>query len=218
MARLGALRRKPAVTGSLALAAAAGVALVAWLAAGRPDLLPARPSHPEPGDSPAIVSGPRAPAAAAAPGGDTAGAFGSAGMGRPAPDFTARDLDGRPLRLSALRGRPVLINFWATWCPPCREEMPQIEAFVRRYGDRMEVVGVAVGETPEQVRAFLRKTPYSWRFVADPDLAVADRYGIFGIPSSYFVDREGVVRAIYTGAMNADQIRAFARQAGVDVD
>ena len=139
-------------------------------------------------------------------------------IGRQAPDFTLTDLEGRAVRLSDLRGKAVLINFWATWCPPCREEMPQIEAFYTAYRDQVEVLGIAVGESPEQVRAFLAEHPYSWRFMADTAMSVTDQYRVFAIPTSYFIDAQGIVRGSFMGAMTADQIRAFARQAGVGVD
>ena len=147
-----------------------------------------------------------------------ASAAGLPEAGQPAPDFVLTDLQGRTVRLADLRGKAVLINFWATWCPPCREEMPRIEAFYTRYREQMEVLGVAVGESPEQVRAFLAQHPYSWRFAADPSMSVADRYRVFAIPTSYFIDARGVVRGSFMGAMSAEQLRAFARQAGVDVD
>ncbi|HEY8425708.1 MAG TPA: TlpA disulfide reductase family protein [Limnochordales bacterium] len=155
------------------------------------------------------------------PGASPASSGASVGLpevGTQAPDFTLTDLEGRPVRLSDLRGKAVLINFWATWCPPCREEMPQIEAFYTAHRDQVEVVGISVGESPEQVRAFLAEHPYSWRFLPDPTMSVTDRYRVFAIPTSYFIDAQGVVRGSFMGAMTADQIRAYARQAGVDVD
>lgn len=202
---------------------AAGLAAAVWLVALRPGTAPGAADR-EPGFPPEAIVSESAPlpppsgSAGTAPAASGATVASVPEVGRPAPDFTASDLDGRPVRLSDLRGKPVLINFWATWCPPCREEMPQIEAFYRRHRDQVEVLGVGVGETAEQVRAFLKDNPYSWRFVVDPDLKVADRYRVFGIPVSYFIDKDGIIRGFYMGAMDAEQIRAFARQAGVDVD
>ncbi|MEW6046791.1 MAG: TlpA disulfide reductase family protein [Bacillota bacterium] len=186
---------------SLALAAAAAW----WLATRQPDQEPPAPSPVILSEAqPGPVAAARRPAAPE--------------IGSPAPDFTLKDLEGRTVRLSDLRGRPVMINFWATWCPPCREEMPHIEEFVRRFGGRIEVLGVDVGEPAELVRAFLEKNPYSWRFLLDSDGQVMERYRVFAIPTSYFIDREGIVRAVYTGAMSPEQLRGFARQAGVPVD
>lgn len=186
---------------SLALAAAAGW----WLAARQPGRSPLAPS-------PGILSESRSAAPAAAPEAP------APEVGRPAPDFALKDLEGRTVRLSALRGRPVLINFWATWCPPCREEMPHIEEFVRRYRGQIEVLGVDVGEPPELVKAFLEKNPYSWRFLLDSDGRVMERYMAFAIPTSYFIDGEGVIRAAYTGSMTPEQLRGFARLVGLPVD
>lgn len=207
----------------MAAAIAAGAAAAVWLLALRPGAAPGVADR-QPGSPSGAILSETAPLsspsgrAGPAPAASGAVAAGVPEVGRPAPDFTAPDLDGRPVRLSELRGKPVLINFWATWCPPCREEMPQIEAFYRRYRDQIEVLGVDVGETAEQVRAFLKDTPYSWRFLLDTELKVADLYRVYGIPASYFIDKDGIIRGLYMGAMNADQLRAFARQAGVDVD
>ena len=210
--------RLPAFAIAILLGAGAAAVWSLWLgpgapfgARGEPGFVGSQAILPESGASAPGVAGLTEAAASKA-------AVGAPEVGSPAPDFEATDLGGRPFRLSELRGKVVLVNFWATWCPPCREEMPRIEAFYRRYRSQLEVVGVSVGETAEQVRAFLKQNPYSWRFVVDTDLSVTERYRVYGIPVSYFIDRSGIVRGYYMGAMSAEQLRAFARQAGVDVD
>jgi peroxiredoxin len=117
-------------------------------------------------------------------------------LGRPAPDFTLPDLAGKPVRLTAFQGKKVvLINFWATWCPPCREEMPTLERIARARRDALEVLGVNIDSGgPAKVRAFVRELGISFPILLDPDLAVGKLYRLRGLPSSFVVDREGIVR------------------------
>ncbi len=123
-------------------------------------------------------------------------------VGEIAPDFTLFDLDGNELSLSDFRGKVVFINFWATWCPPCRAEMPEIESIYQDYKDKdVVVIGVDILETEELVREFVQRGGYNWIFVIDLTGEVAANYNIQAIPTSFFIDREGVIRAINIGAM-----------------
>lgn len=123
-------------------------------------------------------------------------------VGELAPDFTLTDLEGSPFRLSDLRGKVVFINFWATWCPSCRAEMPEIEAIHQEYRDRgVVVVGVDILETEDKVRQFVRQGGYSWTFVIDTTGEVSSKYEVAAIPTSFFIDREGIIRAVNIGAM-----------------
>jgi len=117
-------------------------------------------------------------------------------LGRPAPDFTLPDLAGKLVRLAAFQGKKVvLINFWATWCPPCREEMPTLERLARLHRDALEVLGVNIDSSgPAKVRAFVRELGISFPILLDPDLAVGKLYRLRGLPSSFVIDREGIVR------------------------
>ena len=130
-------------------------------------------------------------------------------VGRAAPDFTLAGLDGHPLVLSALRGRPVLVNFWATWCDACREEMPHIERFYRANRGRLAVVGVDIGEPAAAVSAFVHRYGYTWRFVLDADRKISTLYGIRYIPTSVWLDPRGVVREVYTGPMTGAIMQAL---------
>lgn len=136
-------------------------------------------------------------------------------VGNPAPDFALQDLQGRTVRLSDLRGRPVLINFWATWCGPCRKEMPELQRFYARYGDQMELLGVDLAEPRERVEAFVRQGGYGWTFVLDSSGRVAEQYLVMGLPTSFFVDAEGIVRARHIGPMTYRQMEQYAAQAGL---
>ena len=123
-------------------------------------------------------------------------------IGRLAPDFTLVDLEGNEVTLSDFRGKAVFINFWATWCPPCRAEMPEIEAVYQEYKDKdVVVIGVDILEPEDVVRQFVEQGSYSWIFILDTTGAVSDDYRITAIPTSFFIDREGIIQAVTIGAM-----------------
>ncbi len=123
-------------------------------------------------------------------------------VGELAPDFTLVDLEGNQVSLSDFRGETVFINFWATWCPPCRAEMPEIEAIYQEYTDKdVVVIGVDLWESDDVVRQYIQEGGYSWTFVTDTTGEVTVSYKITGIPTSFFIDREGIIRAVSLGAM-----------------
>ena len=130
-------------------------------------------------------------------------------IGHPAPDFILSDIEGNPFRLSDLRGKVVFINFWATWCPPCRAEMPEIEAVYQEYKDKdVVVVGVDILETRDEVTQFVQQGGYSWTFVLDTTGQVSASYKITAIPASFFLDTEGIIRAVTIGAMTKRAMEA----------
>lgn len=126
-------------------------------------------------------------------------------VGLTAPDFELEDVKtGSPVRLSALRGKPVWINFWATWCPPCRAEMPIMKQKYEKYGAAgLEVVGINMREDPAYVRSFAAENGYNWLFAVDRDGEVTNRYFASGIPTHLFVDAAGTVQAIHIGDLHA---------------
>ena len=133
-------------------------------------------------------------------------------IGHPAPDFTLIDLDGNTVNLRSLQGKVVFINFWASWCPPCRAEMPEIEAVYQKYKDKgVVVLGIDMLEPEGWVRQYVRKGGFSWTFVVDTTGEVAAAYSITAIPTSFFIDREGVIRAKSIGAMTMRTMEAELR-------
>jgi peroxiredoxin len=133
-------------------------------------------------------------------------------LGRAGPDFLLERLGGGTLRLSDLQGRAVLINFWASWCPPCREEMPElVDAYERHQGEGLVVVGVNLQEADGKVREFTEDFGVEFPIVIDRYGEVADvwRLGgpIKGLPSSYFIDRAGVVADVYYGPLREDSLK-----------
>ncbi|UCB44252.1 MAG: redoxin domain-containing protein [Dehalococcoidales bacterium] len=124
-------------------------------------------------------------------------------IGYQAPDFTLVDLDGNTVRLSDFRGKVVFLNFWATWCPPCRAEMPAIEEVYQEYKDEgVVVVGVDVGESKSTVRNFVEENGYSWIFVLDTTGEVSMEFMVLRFPTSFFIDSQGIIRATRVGYMN----------------
>ncbi len=121
----------------------------------------------------------------------------------PAPGFTLGTLDGQVVSLSDYRGQRVLINFWATWCPPCRFEMPAIESVYRGYSDRdFVVLGVNLEESPRTVQPFVKELGLSFPILMDTDGEAAMLYGVRGLPTSVFVDRDGMVAMRHIGPMD----------------
>ncbi len=135
-------------------------------------------------------------------------------VGRLAPDFILTDLEGNTVTLSDFRGKVVFINFWATWCPPCRAEMPEIEAIHQEYkGQDVVVIGVDLMETEDEVRQFVQRGGYSWTFVIDTTGEVGRNYGVTAIPTSFFLDKDGVIQAISIGAMTKRQMESRLAEA-----
>ena len=114
-----------------------------------------------------------------------------------APEFTLDDLEGNQVTLSDFRGSVVLIYFWATWCPACRSGMPAIEQFYQEHkSEGVEVIGVAVYESESKAREFVQQGGYSWTFAVDGSGEVTRSYEVFVLPTSIFVDRDGLIRAM----------------------
>lgn len=126
----------------------------------------------------------------------------AAQMGYRAPDFALSDFQGREIRLSEFRGTPVLLNFWATWCPPCRKEMPELQAFHEQYGDRIAVLGINWEQSPSDARSFLDKHGITYPNLLDRQGKVFVEYGLTGLPTSFWIDAQGVIRGFWQGTMD----------------
>jgi peroxiredoxin len=112
----------------------------------------------------------------------------------PAPDFALPGLDGRAVRLADLRGRVVFLNFWATWCEPCKEEIPAMQALAGHLADRgLVLLTVNYEERADAVRRFVDETGLTLPVLLDADGSVSRRYGVTGLPASFFVDRRGAL-------------------------
>jgi len=125
-------------------------------------------------------------------------------VGEPAPAFVLADLDGNPVSLADLRGRPVIVNFWASWCGPCVEEFPLLKSAVAEHqADRLAVVGIVFRDRSEAARDFMARMGATWPAAMDPGDAIATRYGIIGPPDTFFIDRDGVVVSRQLGQLRA---------------
>jgi thiol-disulfide isomerase/thioredoxin len=180
----------------LGVAAGAGAGAALWYA---PNASAPSPIAPAPGTTPLT--------AAPAPVVDA-----------PAPDFSLPGLDGRMAALADLRGKTVILNFWATWCDPCREELPLLEGIARTYADSLTVIAVETGEPAEEVRAFTNELGLKWiRVLTDPTGRTGSLYLVRGLPTTFFLDPTGMIRRIRIGTLNAAELESTLKQMGAEL-
>ncbi len=132
--------------------------------------------------------------------------------GAPAPEISLKTADGQVVRLASYRGRPVIVNFWATWCLPCRAEMPAINAVAQAHPD-VVVLAVDVLEGPVLVQRYVRDLDLRFAPILDEDGGTASRYHVSLLPSSFFVGSDGTIRAIHVGPMDQPTIEQNLRRA-----
>jgi cytochrome c biogenesis protein CcmG/thiol:disulfide interchange protein DsbE len=124
-------------------------------------------------------------------------------LGKPAAAFALRTFDGEPVRLDALRGKVVVVNFWASWCyPACYEEAPALERGWQKYRERgVVLVGVNIQDKEDPARRFLKQFGHTFPNAPDPAGRVSVDYGVYGVPETFFIDRRGRVRNKHVGAV-----------------
>lgn len=132
-----------------------------------------------------------------------------------APDFELENLNSERIRLSQLRGKPVILNFWATWCAPCVIEMPIIQRSYEKYPGQFYVLAINAGEPQLKVERFVEDIGLTFDVLLDPGGAIQDLYRIRGYPTSYFVDAEGIIRITHIGTLTADQLAEYLIEYGV---
>lgn len=133
----------------------------------------------------------------------------------PAPDFTLEDLSSKKVSLKSFRGRAVFLNFWATWCVPCRAEMPAMEKLHRELKEQgMEVVAVNFREDEAEVRDFLKELGLTFTVLLDKDGEVSEEYGVWSLPLSYFINRRGefVGKALGARDWGSEEAKLFFHQ------
>ena len=129
--------------------------------------------------------------------------------GAPAPDFTLPDLGGTTMTLSNLRGQVVIINLWTAWCPPCREEMPALDAIYQQYqADGLVVLAVhsTIQDSEAAARAFAQELNLSFPILLDHEGVVTRRYQLQSLPTTFFVDRKGIIRFIVPGGPMSESL------------
>lgn len=122
--------------------------------------------------------------------------------GSRAPDFALRDLNGNYVSVSAQRGKAVVLNFWATWCPPCRDEMPSLNSLHNRFKDRgLVVLGVAAGSSGTEVRNFIKKSPLDYTVLLE-GMEASRLYNVYSIPTTFLIDKKGFIRERLAGEVD----------------
>lgn len=178
-------------------------------------------SHPTPvwrRWAPPLVAAALATALGAALLRPAAGAVQSPLIGKAAPDFALKSLDGAAVRLRALRGRPVVVNFWASWCVPCREEAPLFRELSARQGpgQGLAVLGILFQEPSDrQARDFIAEYQLAYPALRDPRADTAINYGVAGVPETFFIDAGGTVRDKVSGGLNRERLNAGLQRIGV---
>ncbi len=133
-------------------------------------------------------------------------------VGQQAPDFTATTTDGRTVTLSELRGRPVWLNFGATWCAPCRVEAPDIQAAHLAQEHGVQIVAVYMGEDKAAIDPFAASLGLTYDHVPDPQQALTSAWGVSGIPVHWFIDAQGTIRATQVGILGPERITELLSQ------
>lgn len=125
-------------------------------------------------------------------------------VGHPAPQFTTNLLDGSRFDLGQARGTPVVLNFWATWCGPCRSEMPALQRTWERYAGHVMVAGIDQGESTEEIQKFVDEMGITFPVGLDEEQTIgASQYNVTGLPTTFFIDADGVIQRIWMGEMNS---------------
>ena len=128
----------------------------------------------------------------------------TATIGKPAPNFQLQNLDGQSISLSGLQGKPVLLNFWATQCPPCRSEMPYLQEIYNEWSDKeLTLVAINIGESSAKVERFMQSQNLSLPVLLDTKQDVAQKYGIQYIPTTFFIDKDGIIQEKIIGAFSS---------------
>jgi peroxiredoxin len=122
-------------------------------------------------------------------------------VGKMAPDFRLPNIEGQAISLSDFQGKPVFLNFWATWCGPCRYEMPLIQAMFKESSDTgLVILAVDVGEDPSRVKDYLQSGNFSFPVLLDTNQNVALEYNVRGLPTTFLIDKDGIIQEVKVGA------------------
>jgi len=140
----------------------------------------------------------------------------SAAVGAPAPDFELNNLENEPVRLSDLRGKIIVINFWATWCEPCKVEMPFLEKLYSSSQKQLEILAVNFDEPYQQVQQFAEEYQLSFPILLDPGGNVQNLYRVRGYPTTFMLDEEGIVRYHHIGLITEGQLDQYLSELGAN--
>ena len=152
---------------------------------------------------------------------DVAAVFSSednTGIGSLSPDFVLKSLNGESVSLSKYLGKPIVINFWATWCTPCRYEMPLLESYYENYSNEMVILAVNLQQSEKDVATFSNELGLTFPILLDVEGSVNKLYQVQGLPTTYFVDREGHIKAVHIGTLGESQLVNYLGKIGISDD
>lgn len=141
--------------------------------------------------------------------------LGSVLVDKPAPNFTLTSLDEQTITLTSLKGQPVVVNFWASWCVPCRQEAPLLRELDEQSGQKMRLLGILFQDTDKAARAFNQEFNLKYPTLRDPKLATAIDYGVAGVPETFFIDAQGVIRHVDKGGLTRERLNTGLKKIGV---
>lgn len=131
-------------------------------------------------------------------------------VGDKAPDFTLLDLaDNKVSFTELLKGKEILLSFWASWCPECRQEMPQLERFSKIYNNKIEIIGINVGESKNKVVSFVKSGGINYKILLDSQSEVSGLYGIFGVPTNILINKDGLIKNLN---LDVRQMESYLRK------
>lgn len=133
----------------------------------------------------------------------------------PAPVFELQSIKGEAVNLHDLQGRAVIVNFWATWCGPCQVEMPLLQSYHDRHNQELIVLAINVGESPQDIEKYLEELGLNLNVLLDTKGEVENLYRVRGLPTTYFIDEEGIIRYIHLGLLSESQIKGYLANLGV---
>jgi thiol-disulfide isomerase/thioredoxin len=139
-------------------------------------------------------------------------------VGQPAPEFSAKLLDGLPIDEQIFIGNHTVLNFWATWCAPCQQEMPVLQAASQDHPTELQVIGMNVGESLQQITPFLESYGINFDIAMDNDGSVQRNYAVLGLPITFFIDPEGTIIAQHVGGLTETQMLGYLEKLGVGSD
>ncbi len=133
----------------------------------------------------------------------------------PAPDFELENLTGEKKHLTDYQGKVVVLNFWATWCGPCKDEMPFFQEIYESYASEIEVLAVNNQESVDKVIPFVEELGLTYEIMMDNDGSVATQYQVLGFPTTYFIDPNGIIKFLHVGVLTEEQLDGYLNLLGV---
>ncbi|GAA5504295.1 TlpA family protein disulfide reductase [Deinococcus xinjiangensis] len=141
--------------------------------------------------------------------------LGSVLLDKPAPEFPLTSLDEETVSLASMKGKPVVVNFWASWCVPCRQEAPLLRELDSRTGNDMVLLGILFQDTDKAARNFIQEFNLKYPTLRDPKLATAIDYGVAGVPETFFIDAQGIIRHVDKGGLTRERLNEGLKKVGV---